>query len=545
METNTGIAQAVLHQANYLFMQMRQGKYKKPQSPYDNYLTPYYELTHFSTSLPRDNKMPGLFTALLETEPKESLAQEFVASQRRLKDEQAVVDFVVEHGRENELVDQIKFETTQQLLDANNPEAIMLWRNVLIDSRNQTDAELIQRAEKLTTTGIAQAICFGNSQTVRYADEKIDAKKDFIKALREAGEELKKNNESEPKTSGITFNRDFLGIVKQKIEQRVAVYQKTQPQTSDPSPETKVPREEQFTIHETLLNHGIQRISESALDPKVETPDGQTPLQNTLWRYFRMTGRILHETLSENALKERFGVPIKENPEAQYLILKGLYFGYFFDLPKHSLERIPNLSIEQIRSRAELIDYLRFIPSVRFMRYDIKARFPPGMEPDFSNFLTRSLTDHEKITKVDELAKHLELVRLTEHQPRLKALIDDSLLKLKLKKTLFGKYIQLGWKFTEPGAHGEPTQKELDARVKAALENRAKQKGLPPEFFWTREQELSAWQKVKTVLGDSAKLQTRWQQKQALNRIFNEEFMRTMADDPDEMKACQPDEKII
>lgn len=205
-----------------------------------------------------------------------------------------------------------------------------------------------------------------------------------------------------------------------------------------------------------------------------------------------------------------------------------------------------------------MVDLLRFVPSTKLSNWEHGSE-GYGRGYEYGCILRITLGDDQGLDTPQGIADKLELVRLAAHQPRLRTLQhggcsapndreanrmyqEGSKDCFEMKRDLFTRYLRLGWRLPEPGSKRQPSDSELERRLRDSLVTRAKSQGLPEDFFWTREKQLGTWLKIKAALGEGDAKYEDWKaRRSAFNRIFSEEFMRLMADDQEEMEKCRPD----
>jgi hypothetical protein len=566
LETNTGLAEAVLYLANYqqgiIEKAHREGSYFS-QINFGELLGGKYLL--FAPSIRGEKSgFLNLIDNIVHKEPLENLRSEFDSRQARRDREKEVVEFVQGHAIGNNVVEKNYFQTTAELFDPNNKMAVDFWSRYLGSTRRMDDQEIIEQAMRRIVARLAQRICLGFVSTKEYEEQEIDKKKEFLKILKEARE----GKQEEPEKVEAFGSLD-LGKLKQKVAERLSVYR--EPSRSIKAPQYKYPRREEYSVATKLLNYP-ERVPKEALALDAKLPEGLTPLQNILFKYFQATRKIFEKTLSEDFIKKEYDLDIPGSVEARQMHFEEIFDDFFFDVPEHGKRFLDG--IDQYRSKKEISDYVRwlcFTPD-KLKYYNEYLKQVSNLDPEFGIITTFYLGDDEKLKMPEELAGYLERVRTAAHHPVLKKILKSSQASghtediraitckgqepLKIKKRIFEKYIQSGFGIDLEKVDSENDKTKIREKIYQALTSQAETKNLPSDYYFWRSGNFTPdfWIKLKTFLGLTTEQKERKKYRKkiikkearskdedqiaALNRILSEEFMRLMADDPEEVDKC-------
>jgi hypothetical protein len=578
LETNTGLAEAVLYVANH-----DQGLIEKGQKMYVNFEWMFSNGHSLSepTIIDKPSLMglTGLIGNIVKKESSENLRQEFDQRQARRDDELRFTEYIQNHGVGNEIVQNNYFSTVADLLDPNNEMAVAFWQNyfsqeVYKDEEAISDKqELIEKAKNLIVSHLAGAICLGVKKENSYEEEAIDVKEEFLKILKEV-------REGKPKEPGEAeaFGSLDLGKIKQRIAERLSTYRESTSRSIE-RPQYKSPRRELYSINTRLLNYP-ERIPKEALKLEAKLPEELTPLQNILFKYFQVARKIFEKTLSEEFIKKEYGLDMPGSVEARQMHFEEIFEDFFFDVPEANRRFLDG--IDSFRSQKEISDYVRWLYSTpNELEHNHYLGEVSNLNPEFGIITTFFLGDDEKIKTPEELAGYLERVRTAAHHPVLKGILERNARNdstevrnketpekirviirkgrkpFEIKKKIFIRYIQAGLGIDLEKLNYDKIPDAAEEKIHQALTSRAEGKNLPSDYyFWRSGGNFTSdlWTKLKFLFGTSTKRKEqkqyrkyiiehisrfrREEQKAALNQILSEEFMRLMADDQEEIDQC-------
>ncbi len=549
LETGTGLAEAILHFANYYHQQIEEARNAGGEEPSTDFFRTLFKKPQWHGAAARMTLMEDI----LKSEDVNDLRKEFDPRQTRKDQEEEYVTFVYSHLTGNKVVEHTSFKTTAELFDPDNPSARMLWdvvfRKNLWDGKKsvriqQDPQELMVKAKSEAIKELANEFCFGGENRVEYQEEKIDLKEEFLKLLEDA-----RNGSATPpqgvfsgETQGAFLDPRQIEALKKAVAQRVGGYveKRKQELPSEPGIERtyKPIRTKSFDVR---LGQQIDppRVPEEMLAKGTPIPESYAPFQRVLARYFQRAHAIFQQTLSADTLKREFGETIHDNPEARELLFRGSqYDGFFKDAKQRS--RVDALMVERLRAMPELFQYIRYFDATQHQRSVISEFF---------------LRDEDSIRTVEDAGRQLERIRIAKHRPgfmsgwselpiHLKRVLpklkeeDTENVWLALKRRLFEKAVR--WGITEE-VSALASRSELKKGVRDALKGRAQVGKVPEDFLWARLRGESKWsEQIARALGKTPDEDTTAQWR-AINRILSKEFMRLMTDDIAEMESCAPD----
>ncbi len=549
LETGTGLAEAILHFANYYHGEIKKLPADTPLSERQYKLGDFFsKLFPAITDEEKYRRIPqNLLDTIVQKEDLDALRKEFDPRQTRRDEEQKFVEFVYSHLTGNDMLEHRPFTTTADLFDPANPAANELWGVVFAKKTWSGDkqvevvqdpVELITGAKRKTVERLARALCFGVRSSTKYIEDEIDAKEEFLKIVEgvRAGKEPLLASE----TQGAFLDSRQLDALKRAVAQRVGGYvEQRHEMPSEPKIEKEYKRQREKEFGALLRpQNDPPRVSEDMLEVGAQIPDSYSPFQKIMARYFQRGRAIFERTLGSEVLKKEFGVTVQDNPEARALLFKGKFYDDFFDVSERG-KRITNLTVERLRSMPELFDYLRF------------AMLPADRQRISSFFLR----DEDGIKTLEDAGRQLERIRVARHHPQFEQMyleapfppqLDRVLPKMRdgegnlfgLKKRLFRKIIRWGMTQESPAL---ASGLELKKRVQEGLTARAQAEKLPSKIKWAKFRGAPKWwEQVGRALGNIP-YEDQSAQFRAMNGILSEEFMRLMADDVNEMEQCAPD----
>jgi|GEM_PF-3178455 len=510
IETNSPLVRAFLYKVNATIAKAKKDS-RTPEYPW-NYREQGHDRMGYGRGSLREPELRDVMKKVLAS--KELIKTDYDPRQTREEDELKIEQYILEHAAGDQVLTDIVFHSIDELLDPESQTARDYWLSIQPHLSEVGSDDVMTAARQNVIGSLATTLCVGfNDHQVYYGDA-VAVKQAFIEALQEI-----QTKPDLPDATSISFDRSLLERVSQRVAQRTA----SRP-TDPPFAAVKTDnRHETYSLDCHLMNFPLRIPTETFYGQTAPTDD-LSPLQHTIYRYVLATRQVLDRGLAPVTIQERFGRQVEDDLEAKNIIMDSLFRRVLFDDEPVSVDAMVPLFGEKQKVAQHVVDYARYVPSVRIQNYRQKNQDTS----DWIKLLGAKVCGDERLLKTPQGAVQLlENARLFAQQPRLASFLSNAHF-YEQKRTAFSALLQHSLDLSAT---------ESKAPLKAMLHSRAATSGLPIDFFLNLKLPTKNWDKVRRLLGATPAISDA-ERLTALNKIFSEEFMRLFADTEQEMEAC-------